>query len=263
MTAPPAPNESLRALLRDLAAKSRGLREDRVRENERLTSRVERLEGDIAAAEGAIGEDAARAKGEQERIAREALSLAEENLDLAKRYAELEEHATGLANLYAATFQLHVTLDPSAVVRAIADIAINLIGAAELVVYVVDDVRGDLVLAAREGDLAPNLTHLAGPTQSVEREAVRERRTVFAERDGTGRGKDPICCTPLFLGDRLAGLLTIYALFSHKKGFSELDRRLFDLVGEQAAVALVSSQCYVAVDRKLKTVQKFLDLVKS
>lgn len=262
-----APNrgEAIRGLFHELAERSRELRDDLARENERLKSRVQSLESDIVMTESMLSKDVEDERGEHERLSREALSLAEENLDLARRYVELEEHATSLANLYAATFQLHVTLDPAAVVRAIADIAINLIGAGEFVVYLVDDERNDFVLAVREGNLPPNLTHLAALTHGLERDAVKLRQTVFAEMDPAAarEAKAPICCTPLFLNDRLVGVLTIYALLSHKKGFSELDRKLFDLVGEQAAVALVSSQCYVSVDRKLKTVQRFLDLVKS
>jgi hypothetical protein len=264
MTAPDR-GEAIRGLFRELAERSRELRDDLTRENERLRSRVQSLESDIGMAESMLSKDVEDERGEHERLSREALSLAEENLDLARRYVELEEHATSMANLYAATFQLHVTLDPAAVVRAIADIAINLIGAGEFVVYLVDDARNDFVTALREGNLPPNLTHLVALTHGLERDAVSRRQTVFAEAEGSAPrdAKGPICCTPMFMNDRLVGVLTIYALLSHKKSFSELDRKLFDLVGEQAAVALVSSQCYVSVDRKLKTVQRFLDLVKS
>jgi putative methionine-R-sulfoxide reductase with GAF domain len=257
--------EAIRGLFRELAERSRELRDELTRENDRLRTRVQSLETDIATAESMLSRDVEDEQGEHERLSREALSLAEENLDLARRYVELEEHATSMANLYAATFQLHVTLDPAAVVRAISDIAINLIGAGEFVVYLVDDARNDFVIAAREGNLPPNLTHLAALTHGLERDAVAARQTVFADAqpEAARDAKGPICCTPMFMNDRLVGVLTIYALLSHKKSFSELDRKLFDLVGEQAAVALVSSQCYVSVDRKLKTVQRFLDLVKS
>ena len=74
---------------------------------------------------------------------------------------------------------------------------------------------------------------------------------------------EAICCAPLYFRDRLVGALTIYALLSHKASFSQLDRELFDLLGEQAALAMVSSQAYVAVERKLKTVQRFMDLLKT
>jgi len=260
-----APPDAIRGLFRDFAERSRALREELVRENERLSARVQQLEYDLRGAEHAYGEGLDSSRGEHERLSRQALSLAEENLDLARQYAELEEHASGLANLYTATFQLHATLDPDAVVRTVSDIAINLIGAAEFLLCLVDDTRGDFVTAVREGTLPPNVTRVAALMHPLEREAVTARRTVFADRDPASPRDPhaPICCTPLFFNDRLVGVLTVYALLSHKKSFSELDRKLFDLVGEQAAVAIVSSQCYVTVDRKLKTVQRFLDLIKT
>lgn len=257
--------ESLRSMFRNLAERSRELRDDLIRENERLRGRVQLLETDLGTAEGILVREFEGARGEQDRLSREAGKLAEENQDFARRYVELEEHATGLANLYAATFQLHATLDPAEVVKTITEIAINLIGAADFILYLADDAKGDFITAAREGDLSPNAPRLPALTHALEREAVGERRTVFAEPGphATGAEKLPICCTPLVFRDRLVGVLTVYALLSHKKSFSSLDRELFDLLGDQAALAIVSSQCFVSVDRKLKTVQGFLDLLKS
>jgi len=257
--------ETIRGMFRDLTARSREIGADLLRENERLRQRVQRLETDIETAEKALTNDLESTRSEHERLSRQALELAEENLDFAKRYVELEEHAAGLANLYAATFQLHAALDPARVVQTISEIAINLIGAADFVLYLVDDARGDLVVTAREGEMSPNVTRIAAPAFPLEREAIESRKTCFAEMEAVaGRARtEPICCTPLFFHDRLVGILTIFALLSHKRTFSALDRELFDLLGGQAALAIVSSQCYVSVDRKLKTVQRFIDLLKT
>jgi nitrate/nitrite-specific signal transduction histidine kinase len=257
--------ESLRGMFRNLAERSRELRDELIRENERLRGRVQLLESDLVKAEGILAREFEGAEGEQRRLSRQADKLAEENQDFARRYVELEEHATGLANLYAATFQLHATLDPAEVVKTITEIAINLIGAADFVLYLADDAKGDFVTAAREGNLSPDVSRLPALTHALEREAVQGRRTVFAGPDAgtTGEENAPICSTPLVFRDRLVGVLTVYALLSHKKSFSDLDRELFDLIGDQAALAIVSSQCFVSVDRKLKTVQGFLDLLKS
>ena len=183
----------------------------------------------------------------------------------AEQILNMEEHATGLANLYAAAFQLHATLDPAEVVKTITEIAINLIGAADFILYLTDDAKGDFVTAAREGELSSSVPRLPTLKHALERETIKERRTIFAEPDpdATKEKNAPICCTPLVFRDRLVGVLTVYALLSHKKSFSGLDRELFDLIGDQAALAIVSSQCFVTVDRKLKTVQGFLDLLKS
>lgn len=264
MTAPDKA-ESVRNMFRDLAERSRALREDLMKENERLRNRIQGLEADLATAESFLTNEFEDSRKERERLRREADELTEENRDFAQRYVELEDHSTSLANLYAATFQLHSTLDPNAVVQCIVEIALNLIGAGEFILYVADDAKGDLVVAAREGDLPPNVTRVPTLTHSIERAAVERRRTVFAEEDPEAASdpQGPICSAPLFFRERLVGVLTIYALLSHKKSFSQLDRELFDLLGEQAALAIVSSQSFVSVDRKLKTVQRFMDLLKS
>ncbi|HEV8269129.1 MAG TPA: GAF domain-containing protein, partial [Thermoanaerobaculia bacterium] len=145
------------------------------------------------------------------------------------------------------------------------EIALNLIGAEEFIIYLADDAKADYVVAAREGDRPPSISRTSSLGYAIERSAVENHRTVFASEDPSkfNEPDGPICCAPLFFKDRLIGILTIYALLSHKQSFSQLDRELFDLLGEQAALAIVSSQSFVSVDRKLKTVQRFMDLLKS
>ena len=67
-----------------------------------------------------------------------------------------------------------------------------------------------------------------------------EKRTLFAVEKQEG----PICCVPLLHEEKLVGLLSIYALLSHKAAFTPLDRELLELLSGQAAVALVSSQSH-------------------
>ena len=257
-------SEAVKNLFRDLVDRSRVLREDVLRENENLRNRIHELESDLETAESFLSKEFDETHREKERLRQTTEKLAEENRDFAERYVELEDHSTSLANLYAATFQLHSTLDPNAVVKCIVEIALNLIGAAEFILYLADDAKGDYVVAAREGELAPDVPRLPS-LSTLEQAAIDMKRTVFSEELPETRNDSaaPICCAPLFFRERLVGVLTIYALLSHKKTFSQLDRELFDLLGEQAALAIVSSQAYVSVDRKLKTVQRFMDLLKS
>src|SRR5512140_892409 len=260
---PSEKTEKVRGMFHDLAERSRILSEDLKRENERLHARILDLQVDLAAAEKFLATEFEGSTSERERLKEETRKLLEENRDFAKRYVELEEHAANLANLYAATFQLHATLDPGQVVKTISEIAINLIGASEFILYLADDAKGDFVVAPREGDLPPNVTRIREPEQPIEREALARQRTVFLEAGpGDAKGGGPICCTPLLFRSRLIGVLSVYALLSHKKAFSDLDSQLFDLLGDQAALAIVSSQAYVTVDRKLKTVQQFMSLLK-
>ena len=258
--------EALQSLFRSLEERSRGIEEDVLRHNEQLRKRVDELRRDLASAEALLASTHESTQKDRERLRKKAELLEAENRDFAQRYVELEDHSTSLTSLYAATFQLHSSPDPDAVVKTIVEIAVNLIGAAEFVLYLVDETKGDFQVVAREGDLPPEGPRQAALEQRVETDAIRLRRTVFLEETpdaGEGEAARAICCSPLYFRDRLVGALTIYALLSHKASFSQLDRELFDLLGEQAALAMVSSQAYVAVERKLKTVQKFMDLLKT
>lgn len=257
--------DALRELFRSLEERSRGLEEDFLRSSDELRKRVDELRQDILNAESLLASTYESTWKDREKLRRKAEQLEAENRDFAQRYVDLEDHSTSLTNLYAATFQLHSSPDPDAVVRTIVEIAVNLIGAEEFVLYLAEEGKGDFSVVAREGDLPPAGPRRAVLDQLVEKEAIRLRRTVFLEEVGAASGPEAaaICCAPLYFRDRLVGALTIYALLSHKASFSQLDRELFDLLGEQAALAMVSSQAYVAVERKLKTVQRFMDLLKT
>ena len=257
--------EALQSLFRSLEERSRGIEEDVLRHNEQLRKRVDELRRDLASAEALLASTHESTQKDRERLRKKAELLEAENRDFAQRYVELEDHSTSLTSLYAATFQLHSSPDPDAVVRAIVDIAVNLIGASEFILYLADEAKGDFTVAAREGDLPPEGPRHAALDDPVEKAVVEMKRTVFLEETSPPPPGPPAASrrAPLFFPDRLVGALTNNALHSHKASFSQLDRELFDLLGEQAALAMVSSQAYVAVERKLKTVQKFMDLLKT
>jgi hypothetical protein len=256
---------AVRNMFRDLVERSRALREDLIRENDALKARVQALETDLSAAENFLSTEYEKSRKDSERLRRQTTELESENRDFAQRMAELEDRSDSLANLYAVTFQLHSTLDPTEVLRCIVEILVNIVGAAEFGIYLADDSRGEFVLAAREGDAPGAETRFSAPRNAVESAAIQERRTVFREDLASAeRGSPaPLASAPLYYGDRLVGFFSIYSLLSQKKSFSDLDREILDLLTGQAALAIVSSQAFVSVDRKLKTVQKFMELLKS
>ncbi len=252
---------SLEALVREIAVKSRELSSGLADQAEALARRARELEQDLGAAQSLIAAapaDAGADRGNGNGGGRPSMELERENREFADRCTQLEEHSANLANLYAATYQLHATLDPEAVVRCIVEISVNLIGAAEFALYLLEEGSGDFALCVREGELPPEITHLPEPVYPLEQAAVTEKRTLFAVEKQEG----PICCVPLLHEDRLVGLLSIYALLSHKAAFTPLDRELLELLSGQAAVALVSSRSFASIDRKLKTVQRVMDFIK-
>jgi GAF domain-containing protein len=262
-THPEARLETLQKLVGELAGKSRELSTELTEQVERLARRARELEEDLGAAQSLLAEGAGapangNGNGNGDSSTRPASDLERENREFARRCVQLEEHSANLANLYAATYQLHATLEPDAVVNCIVEISVNLIGAAEFALYLLEETKGEFALRVREGDLAPEITHLPEPVYPLEQAAVREKRTLFAVEKQEG----PICCVPLLHEEKLIGLLSIYALLSHKAAFTPLDRELLELLSGQAAVALVSSQSHASIDRKLKTVQRVMDFIK-
>jgi GAF domain-containing protein len=261
MSAAREPN--LEALVREISAKSRALSAELAAQSERLARQARELEEDLGAAQSllASGAPGAASGGNGHgngTPSRPVDDLERENREFARRCVQLEEHSANLANLYAATYQLHATLDPDAVVNCIVEISVNLIGAAEFALYLLEDGKKDFALRVREGDLPPEITSLPEPVYPLEQAAVVEKRTLFAVEEQEG----PICCVPLLHEEKLIGLLSIYALLSHKAAFTPLDRELLELLSGQAAVALVSSLSFASIDRKLKTVQRVMDFIK-
>ena len=60
---------------------------------------------------------------------------------------------------------------------------------------------------------------------------------------------------------KLIGLIVIYRLLQQKDAFSAVDYELFSLLAAHAATAIFSSKLYSQSERKLNTIQSFLDLL--
>ncbi len=183
-----------------------------------------------------------------------------ENHDFATRYVEIEEENNALANLYVASFQLHSTLDLSEVLKIILEIVINLIGAETFAVYVVDEKTSRLEAVASEGE---PLSHFpAVPTGSgIIGSCVTTGDTWCGDASGSDDMERPIACIPLRVEDQSLGAIAIYRLLQQKERFTPLDHELFTLLAGHAATAIFSSRLFANSERKLNTIQGFIDLL--
>ena len=242
-------------------------------ENERLRTRINSVETRT--------HEAAQSPGDWEKLRHELVnridSLEAENRDImeqlhavesenkqfAERYIEIEEENNNLANLYVASYQLHSTLDPSEVLRIIVEIVINLIGAEVFCVYVCPEQDGTLEPVASEGadiDVFPEVQIGRGAVG----EAVASAEVVC--RDAGEGSPDPaeappIVTIPLIVEDHPVGAIAVYRLLQQKSGFSALDHELFTLLAGHAATAIFASRLYAQSERKLSTIQGFIDLL--
>jgi hypothetical protein len=231
-------NERLRLKLAATAAPSS---DERTRD---LASRVRELEAELS--------DVQRRFNEVEA----------ENKEFADRYVEIEEQNNNLANLYVASYQLHSTLDFKEVIRIVQEIVINLIGAEAFHIYMVGEKSGKLEREGSEGQEAPNVLDMS---EGIIGTAARTGLSYFAEqvvvREPTPFAL-PIAVIPLKIKDSVIGVVSINKLLVQKKAFTAMDHELFKLLAGHAATAIFAAKLYSTSERKLSTLQGFLDMLK-
>lgn len=239
-----------------------------LRENQRLRREIARLESQQMAAsdehawEKLRGELLARIEsleGERLDMLERLRAVEEENHQFTARYLEIEEENNHLASLYVASFQLHSTLHLPEVLQIIVEIVINLIGAEVFAIYVLDEKTNVLSPVASEGaTLAEFPSHRLG--EGMVGVAVASGET--ACRDGTEpAGNEPLVAIPLRVQERPIGAIAVQRLLQQKEGFTPLDHELFTLLAGHAATAIFAARLYSQSERKLNTIQGFIDLL--
>lgn len=240
-----------------------------LKENERLRREVLQYQGQQLAASSTTEWEKLRQEllgrihsleGEREDMLERLRQIEGENRDFAARYLEIEEENNNLASLYVASFQLHSTLDLSEVVQIVVEIVINLIGAEVFAIYILDERTGVLSPVASEGRA---VSEFAPCTlgQGLIGASLASGETRCGDASG-GDGSDlPIVCVPLRVQDRPVGAIAIHSLLQQKDGFTALDHELFTLLGGHAATAVFAARLYSQSERKLNTIQGFIDLL--
>lgn len=232
----------------ELFNKGKEFTEELLRENQRLRYRLATIEGEVKQLEERFHE------------------IEAENKDFAARYVEIEEQNNNLANLYVASYQLHSTLDFREVVQIIEEIVLNLIGARAFAILLLDEKTNDLQTVASEGDDAmPGIDKISVRLgEGVLGGVARSGESYYLIQDPLGGPVSvdrPLAAVPLKIKDQVIGLITIYKLLQQKEAFAAVDYELFALLAAHAATAIFASKLYSQSERKLNTIQSFLDLL--
>jgi len=245
--------------------------QDLLKENERLRFLLLQLEENMRTkGAGAVVSEQNRKlaerikelENEKKEILERIVQIERENRDFAERYVEIESENNNLANLYIASYQLHSTLDFREVLQIITEIIINLIGAEEFAIVLLDEKTNELKAVATEGvsrEEIPSVKLGTGVVGSVAKtgesyffDEVTEYRRDFL---------NPMVCIPLKIKEHVIGVIVIYKLLIQKKAFAPVDYELFTLLAGHAATAIFSSKLYSESERKLSTIQGFIDLL--
>ena len=214
----------------ELFNKSKEFTEELLRENERLRSRLGTLE--------------------------------QENKDYATRYTEIEEQNNNLASLYVASYQLHSTLDFREVIQIVQEIILNIVGAKSFAILLLDENTSELRTIAFDGeDLMPGIERISTHLGDGILGAVATGGESFYLHDDKVTLEKPLAAVPLKIKDQVIGVIAVYKLLVQKDAFTAVDYELFALLAAHAATAIFSAKLFAESERKLNTIQSFLDLL--
>ncbi len=253
-----------------MLGKQKDFIQDLLKENERLRYQVAGLESkggdtsDLKAELELLKQRLAKAEREKNELEARYQKVEEENKDFAQRYVEVEEQNNNLANLYVASYQLHSTLDFQEVIHIVMEIIINLIGAEIFAILLMDEKTNELGVIASEGYEEGFVFPTVQIGEGIVGGVAKSGEPYYINQAGDDYRVDaahPIACIPLKIKENVIGVINIYKLLVQKDAFTAVDYELFSLLAAHAATAIFSSKLYSQSERKLNTIQGFLDLL--
>lgn len=225
--------------------------------------RAAELARTLEASLGREGERPEPRPGKQTAELERRLASAEADVkELATRLVESEHQAERLMNLYVATYQLYLSLTPGEVQTAIAEIAINLLGAERFILLLNEEGGGcEVALAEGFGEEAPEAPYADGfyhGGDSLVDATLEDGVLRLGPTDGSGA----LAVVPLRVQSSTVGALAILKLLDHKPILRPEDRDLLDVLSAHAASALFAAGLFAAKDRKLRTLESLVRLVR-
>ena len=249
--------------------KAREFTEDLLRENERLRLKLlevqkQRQEADTQTYDDQIRilqDRIERLEDEKRRLEEQFQTSDTDGRDFMLRHAEVEEQNNNLANLYVASYQLHSTLNFSEVITSVKEIMINLVGAEAFTILLLDERNGELV--AVTGEQMQSDLHVKIGEGTIGKTALSGQTHMISGplQGGSIDPHEPLAAIPLKIKEQVIGVICVYSFLNKKEKFLPIDYELFTLLANQAATAIFSSQLYSRSERKLNTIQNFLDML--
>lgn len=200
-------------------------------ENQKLRAIVATLESENRQLEVGLQQGMSELGRLRERLE----EVKQDNQQYSEEFQRIEQQSSNLSNLYVASYQLHSSVDRQAVLQAIQEIVINLIGSEEIAIFECGaNGRFHMIASCGVGewDFAPFRLG-EGPIGShlVDGE-------VYINRTASLQPNSITACVPLKINDRIIGAIAVFRLLAHKAGLESLDHELFALLGVHASTAL-------------------------
>jgi hypothetical protein len=220
---------------------TRSLFEDLLEANRRLCLTLAMLSEDRDAKHQELGEFSERSERwqAQQQSLLELLEAADrDSKTFEDQFAEVERQNSNLATLYAAGHVLHSSLERQAVLGAIQEIVINLVGSEKFAIVLADEKLTPQALFGVEARELEGLT----PRSGIIGRAHNEGRPLALPRGAPTDATGVRVCVPLVVGGTTRAFVLIFDFLPQKGEISSLDHELFTLVGSQAALALYAAE---------------------
>lgn len=223
---------------------TRALFEDLLESNRRLGLTISMLgrERDDASREDVdeLNVRSERWRAEQQSVLSMLETIDREHKRFEEQFYDVERQNANLATLYAAGHALHASLERDAVLSAIQEIVINLVGSEELAIVAADEKLTPLSTFGITAERLAGLTRDAG----IIGRAFTEQRPLSLFKGMPADSTRVRVCIPLELGSKVDGFVLIFGFLPQKEDISPLDQELFSLLGSQAAAALHAADAF-------------------
>jgi hypothetical protein len=247
------------AFLHSFFKRGAELSDELVAENRRLREQLNKFEAENTELRTQLASDRAirdllrkidHLEKDKERLLSTVHEQEEITGQITNRFVQVEGELESFANLYVASFQLHLSLRLRTVVRHIKELLQQLVGARSMALYFAEEDGRKLVAIASEGTELSKLPEVVVRDGSVNDPVAMVIERAFltgvphvAEGDVTS---SPAACIPLHIEDRVVGVIVVYGLLAQKPQFVTVDRELFKLLGAHAGVSLVAAYLYTS-----------------
>jgi hypothetical protein len=246
------------------------LSEEMVSEYERVIGRMRALEGENARlraeleADGVMRELLAkveRLEHEKEDLIYRFREVEATSGGFSERFGEIESELGNLANLLVASRQLHACASPRGVMKRVKEVLAQLVGAERYAIYFVNADGSELVPIASEGLSGNELVNRPARGGTLGEVFSTGRSIILDEVDPSHGSIDgPPAVFPLTVEEKTVGVIAVFSTLAQKTRFDTVDYELFNLLGSQAAWALVSATLFVAAEHRLPGLESFVDL---
>jgi len=185
------------------------------------------------------------AYGQKELVFREQLATLEsKHVQADGRHADLERRLSHLCSLYVASYRIHESLDREDVLAAVSEVIANSIGCEVFGVFEGTPDAASLSLISSMGVEEAEFDGIK-PGDDPVSAALRSGEIYVASEppEGAPAWERALVCIPLKLPDgSIVGAIVLFELLPQKPMLEPVDHELFDLLGSQAALALLWSR---------------------